>query len=99
MVESVVVEQKGALVAMVHYNREELELKLKEMKADITQKVDDKIEEIAARADKAVEELTRELHQYINSRVNKISRIHLMVEQRDPFQKTATQKIKRYLYG
>lgn len=99
VVESVVVEQKGALVAMVHYNREELELKLKEMKADITQKVDDKIEEIAARADKAVEELTRELHQYINSRVNKISRIHVMVEQRDPFQKTATQKIKRYLYA
>ncbi|NCA84327.1 MAG: long-chain fatty acid--CoA ligase [Clostridia bacterium] len=99
VLESLVVEQKGKLVAMVHYNREELELKMKEMKADISQKVDEKIEEITARADKAVEELTRELHQYINSRVNKISRIHLMVEHRDPFQKTATQKIKRYLYG
>jgi long-chain acyl-CoA synthetase len=99
VVESLVVEQKGKLVAMVHYNREELELKIKEMKADISQKVDDKIEEITARADKAAEELTRELHQYINSRVNKVSYIHVMVEQRDPFQKTATQKIKRYLYG
>jgi long-chain acyl-CoA synthetase len=99
VVESVVIEQKGKLVAMVHYNREELELKLNEVKADISQKVDEKIEEITARADKAVEELTRELHRYINSRVNKISRIHVMIEHRDPFQKTATQKIKRYLYG
>jgi long-chain acyl-CoA synthetase len=97
--ESLVVEQKGKLVAMVHYNREELELKMKEVKADISQRMDDKIEEITALADKAAEELTRELHQYINSKVNKVSRIHLMVEHRDPFQKTATQKIKRYLYG
>ncbi len=99
VVESLVVEQKGKLVAMVHYNREELELKMKEMKADFSQRMDEKIEEITARADKAIEELSQELQNYINSRVNKISRIHVMVEQRDPFQKTATQKIKRYLYG
>lgn len=98
VVESIVLQQKGKLVALVHFDREELELKLKEFKSDISNKVDDKIEEISQKVDKTIEELAEELQQYINARVNKFSRIQLLIVHSDPFQKTATKKIKRYLY-
>lgn len=98
VVESIVIQQKGKLVALVHFDREELELKLKEIKSEISNKVDDKIEEITQKVDKTIDELAEELQQYINARVNKFSRIQLLVVHSDPFQKTATKKIKRYLY-
>ena len=44
-------DSKEKLVAMVHFNREELELKLKTVKAGLTQKMDEKIEEISHRVD------------------------------------------------
>lgn len=96
--ESIVLKKKGKLVALVHFNREELEQKLNIMKADLAHKVDEKIEEITQCVDEAIDELANELQQYINERVNKFSRIQLLVVQPDPFQKTATHKIKRYLY-
>ena len=98
VIESVVIEQKGKLVAMVHFNREELEQKFKTVTSDIAQRVDTKIDEISHKVDDAIAELSAELHQYVNSRVNKYSRIQMLVVHPDPFQKTATKKIKRYLY-
>jgi len=98
VVESVVVKQKGKLVALVHFNRAELEQRVIELKGDLTQRMDDKIEEITQKVDEAIDELSRELHHYVNTRVNKYSQIQLLVACPDPFQKTATQKIKRYLY-
>lgn len=44
------------------------------------------------------EKVKKELLVYINERVNKTSKITEIIEQDVPFQKTATQKIKRYLY-
>jgi long-chain acyl-CoA synthetase len=96
--ESIVMEKKGKLVALVNFNREELEQKIRAMSAELSHKVDEKIEEIARKVDKAIDELATELHDYINTRVNKFSRIHMLVVHPEPFQKTATQKIKRYLY-
>jgi long-chain acyl-CoA synthetase len=87
VIESVVVEQKGKLVALVHFNREEMELKFKEMTSDISKKIDE-----------TISELKLELHNYINSKVNKTSKIQKVVSHPEPFKKTATQKIKRYLY-
>jgi len=98
VVESIVIEQKGKLVALVHFNREELELKIKEMKSDLSNKLDEKIDVMTQKVDVAIEELSAELQKYINTRVNKLSRIQLVVAYADPFQKTATHKIKRYLY-
>ncbi len=98
VIESIVIEQKGKLVALVHFNREELEMKAKGMKVEFAQKVDDKLEEIGTRVDEIINELAQELQDYINKRVNKVSRIQLLIIQADPFQKTATLKIKRYLY-
>ena len=87
VVESVVVEKKGKLVAMVHFNYEELEQQYKNIKKDVENYVDHQ-----------VDELMQELHEYVNSRVNKFSQVQMVIAQVDPFQKTATHKIKRFLY-
>lgn len=88
VVESLVVEEKGKLVALVHFNYEELEKKYQHLKDEVTHFVERKLDE-----------LKKELHDYINREVNKFSRVQAVVIQQDPFQKTATKKIKRYLYN
>lgn len=87
VIESVVVEKKGKLVALVYFNREEIEKACRLMVGEMSEKVEIRIEE-----------LKQELQKYVNTRVNKFSRLHAVVIHNDPFQKTATQKIKRYLY-
>jgi len=94
VVESLVVEKKGKLVAMVHFNHEELEQKVREMGAELG----DKVDEISHLVDEKITELTNELKQQINTQVNKFSKIQEFISQPTPFIKTATQKIKRYLY-
>jgi long-chain acyl-CoA synthetase len=86
VVESLVIEKKGKLVALVHINMEELEKKYQHLKEE------------AHKLDERVEEMMKELKEYVNSRVNKFSQINKFEHQPDPFQKTATQKIKRFLY-
>ena len=87
VVESLVVQQKGKLVALVHINMEELEKKYQILKQDMTRQVEDKVDEMLG-----------ELQEYVNSQVNKFSQIQKVVLQPMPFQKTATMKIKRFLY-
>jgi long-chain acyl-CoA synthetase len=87
VVESLVVEKKGKLIALVHFNQEEIELRYQHLKAEVSNYVDQK-----------TEELRMELQEYVNSRVNKFSQVQLVVSQPSPFQKTATQKIKRFMY-
>ncbi len=87
VVESLVVQQKGKLVAMVHLNMEEIEKKYQHMKEDMSEKYEGKKEELLA-----------ELKEYVNSNVNKFSQITKVIFQPVPFQKTATLKIKRFLY-
>jgi len=85
--ESLVVQQKGKLVALVHINMEELDKKYQILKQDMTRQVEDKVDEVL-----------NELQDYVNSQVNKFSQIQKVVLQPVPFQKTATLKIKRFLY-
>ena len=87
VVESLVIEQKGKLIALVHFNQEEIELRYQYLK-----------NEFANYADQKIEELRMELQEYVNARVNKFSQVQLVIAQPDPFQKTATQKIKRFMY-
>ncbi|MEI7724067.1 MAG: AMP-binding protein [Bacteroidota bacterium] len=87
VVESLVVEKKGKLIALVHFNQEEIELRYQYLKSEVSNYVDQK-----------TEELRMELQEYVNSRVNKFSQVQLVIAQVDPFQKTATQKIKRFMY-
>ena len=88
VVESLVLEQKGKLVALVHFNKEEIEQRYQHLK-----------EEVSGYVDQKIEELRIELQAYVNSRVNKISQVQLVVAQTVPFQKTPTLKIKRFLYS
>jgi long-chain acyl-CoA synthetase len=87
VVESLVIQQKGKLVAYVHLNMEELEKKYQHLKHDMSEKYEEKKEELLA-----------ELKEYVNAQVNKFSQINKVVIQPLPFQKTATLKIKRFLY-
>ncbi|HKL33775.1 MAG TPA: AMP-binding protein [Tangfeifania sp.] len=88
VVESVVVEKKGKLVAMVHLNKEEVEQHLKSFKADAQQYFSDKYDVVL-----------QEIHNKVNAEVNKFSRLQRVVLQPVPFEKTPTQKIKRFLYA
>ncbi|MFO7790280.1 MAG: AMP-binding protein [Bacteroidales bacterium] len=87
VIESVVIERKGKLVALVHFNRQEIEEKVKHMREDIN-----------AHVEKKLEELTSDLHDFVNSRVNKYARLQAIVVQNYEFEKTATHKIKRFKY-
>jgi long-chain acyl-CoA synthetase len=87
VMESVVIEQKGRLVALVHFNIEELEKQFSHFK-----------EEARAQMEKKIEEMRAELQQFVNSRVNRYSRVQAVIIHDEPFEKTATKKIKRYLY-
>jgi long-chain acyl-CoA synthetase len=88
--ESLVVEQKGKLVAMVKINYEELESQYNRFK-----------EELQSKIEKNIEELKIELQSYVNSKVNRFSQISSVVvlPMASDFEKTSTMKIKRYLYG
>jgi len=85
--ESLVIQQKGKLVAYVHLNMEELEKKYQNLKNDMTRQYEEK-----------KDELLLELQEYVNSHVSKFCQINKVVLQQVPFQKTATLKIKRFLY-
>jgi long-chain acyl-CoA synthetase len=85
--DSLVLEQKGKLVAMVYFNRDEIKEQLRHQK-----------EENMDYIEQEIEKLRIELQAYVNHRVNKFSQIQEVIVQAEPFEKTATLKIKRYLY-
>ncbi len=72
---------------MVHLNIEELQAKYRQVKKEFTD-----------HAEQLIDEYLEELRKYVNSRVSKYSQLQLVVYQPEPFQKTATLKIKRFLY-
>ncbi|MGD9929102.1 MAG: AMP-binding protein [Mangrovibacterium sp.] len=90
VLESLVVQQKGRLVAMVHLNMEEIEQRMKHLR----EMHDEAVQKINGRVD----EILNEIQQKVNHEVNKFSRIQVVVLQPEPFEKTPTQKIKRFLY-
>ncbi len=52
----------------------------------------------AAKARDKVAALLEELRNDVNSKVSTFARLHKVIEQTEPFEKTPTHKIKRYLY-
>ncbi len=88
--ESLVLQIKGKLVAKVHLNFEQLEEKFKHALAS----TQDRQHEL----NKMVEEMLLELKDHVNLHINKNSRLQLVLLQVDPFEKTPTLKIKRFLY-
>jgi long-chain acyl-CoA synthetase len=90
VLESLVYELKGKLVAKVHLNYEEIEHRYQDMKesAHIWKE----------HIQKEVNERLKEIHSRVNENINKFSRISMIVEQQTPFEKTPTKKIKRYMH-
>jgi long-chain acyl-CoA synthetase len=87
VVESIVIEKKGKLVALVHFDHEALQKQFENMK-----------EEAKAYIIENINSLQEELITYVNERVNKYSRLQAVELMPTPFEKTPTLKIKRYLY-
>jgi long-chain acyl-CoA synthetase len=87
VLESLVIEKKGRLVALVHLNMEELETKYQNMKSEAVSFLNEKTEEIL-----------KEIQAKVNIELNKFSQIQRVILQPMPFEKTPTQKIKRFLY-
>lgn len=86
VVESLVIEKGELLIAKIHPNYEEID---KEYNIQ-------KLSEPEAREIK--NKIFADLLVKINERVNTFSKINKIVEQTIPFEKTPTQKIKRFLY-
>jgi long-chain acyl-CoA synthetase len=86
VLESLVVEKDKKLIAKVHFNNDILDEKYNFQK----------LSDPEARAKK--NELMNELLKYVNERISTFSRLNGVVEQTEPFEKTPTKKIKRYLY-
>ncbi|MEG2612808.1 MAG: AMP-binding protein, partial [Alistipes sp.] len=89
--DSVVTEQEGRLVALVHFNTEELESKW-----DVWR---EGWETRKGEWESRMEQLKKEILEYVNAKVNRFSRISEVVEEKDDFVKTPTHKIKRFLYS
>lgn len=94
VLESLVVQQKGRLVAMVHLNMEEIEKRFMQMKEDAAHMRDEAIQKINIRVD----EILTEIQKNVNEQVNNFSKVQVVVLQPVPFEKTPTMKIKRFLY-
>ena len=89
--ESVVTEQDGKLIALVHFNTEALEKAYDEFKY----KASVKVEQVQLR----MEEIKREVMEYVNSKVNRFSKISKVVDNEGEFEKTPTKKIRRFNYN
>ena len=89
--ESLVVENSGRLVAMVNFNMEELEAYFQNLKSHA--------ENYKALVQEYIESHKQELRDYVNSRVNSFSKLQMVLVQVEPFEKTPSLKIKRFLYN
>lgn len=84
--ESLVVEQEGRLVARVHLDYDSLKEQVKD------------IADSAADISKQANEYLNQLKKTVNKRLNVFSRVSEFFAENEPFEKTPTKKIKRYLY-
>ncbi|MBN2653219.1 MAG: AMP-binding protein [Spirochaetales bacterium] len=77
--------EKG-LVAKIHINQDDLKAYM------------EKIKDQAVSWGKSAEDYLKHLQQSINTKLSSFSRVSQVVEQKEPFKKTPTNKIKRYLH-
>lgn len=80
--ESIVLKRDGRLIALVQFNDNVI---------DWNQHGEDKFFE-------SIEEKKKLVMDYVNKQVSKFSKINSVEVMKDPFEKTATQKIRRYKY-
>ena len=95
--ESIVIEQDGHLVALVHYDSDAIE-RLKNEWMERWEISRDKFKEKEREWEEKMDELKKDIMKYVNSKVNRFSRISEVVEEKDEFVKTPSKKIRRFLY-
>lgn len=83
VLECIVIRKNDKMVAKVYFNYDQIEA-LKEFN------------ELSY--DEKLTNIKKDLLEFVNDKVNKSSKISEIIEQQVPFEKTATQKIKRFLY-
>ncbi len=88
--ESLVMQVKGKLVALVHLNVEAIEERFHHLKENAT--------EFQHQVQKKAQEVLDELLVRVNAHVSRNSRLQRMIHHDKPFEKTPTQKIKRFRY-
>jgi len=86
VLESLVFEQNKQLVARVHLNYDWLDKELDCMKQS------------ESKSEQCVKDLLENLRKHVNEHLSSFSKLARIIEQTEPFEKTPTQKIKRYLY-
>lgn len=77
-------DQRGKLVALVRFNYDELGRRYHDMKWNLSSRM---------------EEIRRDVMNYVNGRVANFSRLSEVKEQTEEFEKTPSLKIKRFLYA
>ncbi len=93
--DSVVTEQEGRLVALVHFDSDAIEAKFQEWRHELHESWEERMGEWEERK----EAMMRDIRDYVNSKVNRFSRLAEVVEEKEEFVRTPTQKIKRFLYN
>lgn len=95
--ESLIVEDDKGLVALVKFDEDKVEAEAEKRThlkfPNLKEKTEDFIRDVQYQR----EQILGEIQFFVNSRVNKSSHI-ARVQKVDDFEKTASQKIKRYLY-
>ncbi len=86
VLESLIYESGDHIIARVFLNYEILDAKHHISKLSSVQ------------VEKFIQKHLLELRSFLNSNVSSFSKIHKIIEQKEPFEKTPTQKIKRFLY-
>lgn len=102
-------EKKEQLIKLYEEKREELQksydVKKEELMKQYQVKRDEAIQVYNEKKEEAVkafnaklDQIKKDVSEYVNSRVNKFSKISVVHDHPEQFEKTATHKIKRYLY-
>jgi long-chain acyl-CoA synthetase len=86
ILESLVFHQEGQLVARVYYDYEKLDAEFSHLGLTESQARD------------RIRQICEDVKKQVNDQVSSFSRLARVIEQQEPFEKTPTQKIKRYLY-
>ena len=86
--ESLVVQEEGKIGALISINLKDFENKLVKLNERVMHVAHDTMDELLAEAQK-----------FVNQRVNRFSKLQFTKFQENPFEKTPTNKIKRYLYS
>jgi long-chain acyl-CoA synthetase len=87
VLESLTYQDEGQLVARIYLDYEKLDVEFSN--SGLTE----------SQARERIVQLLEDIRKQVNEQVSSFSRISRVIEQTEPFEKTPTQKIKRYLYA